>query len=161
MKLRWAHLHWHIETVAKTRKAQRSKKVDPRQTRRPSPAHTADILIPNGRPEGLVSLNNKAINALPYTHSPLPRPRRRHPNAANAPVSLPRAAKTKESASMALPCMHKTTHSYYHLGFAMPGCMNVQYGSFLPVTCFPGARGAITWSTLDTVMRRALVWPVF
>lgn len=71
-------------------------------------------------------------------------------------MSLPRAAKTKESASMALPCMHTNTHSYYHLGFAMPGCMNLQYGSFLPVTCFPGARGAITWSTLDTVMRRAL-----
>lgn len=69
------------------------------------------------------------------------------------PPRRPRA----QRASMALPCAPATTRSsYYHLGFAMQGRMNAQYGSFLPVACFPGARGAIAWPTLDTVMRRAL-----
>lgn len=53
-------------------------------------------------------------------------------------------------------CTPSTTPSYNHLGFALQGRINAQYGSFLPVTCFPGARGAITWSTLDTVMRASI-----
>lgn len=57
---------------------------------------------------------------------------------------------------MALLCTHQTNSSLSTAGFAMRGRMNTQYGSFLPVTCSPRSRGAITWTTWDTVMRRAL-----
>ncbi|KAJ0114638.1 hypothetical protein J7T55_004882 [Diaporthe amygdali] len=50
----------------------------------------------------------------------------------------------------------------YYSRFAMLGCINAQYGSSLPVTCFAGSRGAIARTTLGTiigtVMRRALFW---
>lgn len=93
---------------------------------------------------------------MPYLALTLPRPRRRHPNAANAPVSLPGGQDESESRHGFHTC-YCVDHP---LGFAMQGRMNAQYGSFLPVACFSRGQGRHHLVNLGHGHAASSVWPV-